>query len=132
MSVGDPERKIDSLNIFTDTVTSGGFNTILADGATVQLTEYFTSEFIRDELLNVAMRLRVDVDDVDHEYPFAASMTGTLRAVEIHGPTWNDDAENDNPKGVRTVITVLKNFSGASRTYYTRNKVYKMRQGGSL
>lgn len=88
------------------------------------------------ELINIAMRIRVDVDDEDHTW---GGGSGTLTSGQrnLWPMLFNDDGRTDavvdnyggdDPPGYRIGSIAIANRDSSSHTYYLRGKVYYMRE----
>lgn len=127
MSIKDVTERVAQPNVYVDTVVSPVLTVVIPAGLTVRGDTIFNSEFERLEILNVAMKVRVDTDDENHVFDSGPSLTAD-QALGYPYVYDNDGYLNDTPLGRRVFGYYFRNLGSNSHTYYIRFKFYKMRQ----
>lgn len=132
----EPQKQVDQKAAVVRNSVSVPINPTIAAGARVfGVGAYQIDPPGRMELLDLAMRIRVDTDDSNHDWPAGASLTlgQTMLRPSIFWADYNDEGPpdgNDNPAGFRTFGIHIENTDSNSHNYFIRFKVYSLNIAG--
>lgn len=132
MKISDPERVFDQHNAPILTDDSSVTETTLPAGARLNVNYVVTPTYPVEKqrsLHDFSWRIRVDVDDEDHEFPDGASLTAAQRTLYAIPPFFNDFLNTDEPFGVRFATALIKNEDVSTHTYYLRGKLFYIKRG---
>lgn len=134
----DPTQRIEQKNVEILTTVSDVTPVTIAAGARLAGSLAYgpsAGDIGRTELLNVAWRIRVDVDDENHTWSGGPSLTAAQRNITA-SLFWNDEdissipIGNERPPGERIIGSILVNNDSNPHDYFVRWKIYSLRVAG--
>ncbi len=110
-------------SVYTETVLGSYSTTLAAAAMDVHVDEDLLpdADVARDmiTLWTLLFSVRVDVDDIDHNWPNGASLTSAQRKLRVNYFSNMDDIEHlSDDKAQSNLTIVLQNRDSSSHTYY--------------